>query len=118
MPYTDFNWITDRLAVGGFISEPDDLPFDAVLSLETHSPVALAELVRSGRVDYRWLSIVDGHSWEPRDSIVQRFNEASELIDSWLKEGKCVLVHCHAGVSRSVTAVTWYLMRFADYSWD
>jgi len=118
MAYSDFNWITDRLAVGGFVFESDDLPFDAVLSMETQAPVALRDLVRSGRVDYRWLSIVDGHSWETREVIVRRFNQASELIHDWLGDGKRVLVHCHAGVSRSVTAVTWYLMRYEGYSWD
>jgi protein-tyrosine phosphatase len=118
MAYTDFNWIDDRLAIGAIVSEPEELPFDAILSMETHAPATVAEIVRSGRVDYQWRSIVDGYSWEANDEIVRRFDAAAKQIRSWLESGKRVLVHCTAGVSRSVSAVAWYLMRYEGYSWD
>jgi hypothetical protein len=119
MAYTDYHWIADRLAVGSFVSEPDDdFPFDAVLSLETWAPPAVREIVHSGRVDYRWHSIIDGYSWEGHDEIVRRYNDAAAQIDDWLREGKTVLVHCTAGVSRSVTATVWYLMRYRGLGWD
>lgn len=118
-PYTDYNWITDRLAVGGFIHEAhDDLPFDAILSLETAAPAVLRELVKSGRVDYQWRSIIDRACDEPHDEVVRRFDEAAAQIDRWLRDDKRVLVHCYAGVSRSVTAVVWYLVRYQNLPWD
>lgn len=118
MLYTDFNWIDDRLAVGAIVSEAEELPFDAILSMETHAPATVAEIVRAGRVDYQWRSIVDGYSWEANDEIVRRFDAAAEQIHDWLEAGRRVLVHCTAGVSRSVSAVVWYLMRYEGYSWD
>src|SRR5579872_3416077 len=102
MAYTDYHWISDRLAVGSFVYEPDDeFPFNAVLSLETWAPPALRELVRSAQVDYRWYSIIDGYSWEQHGDIVVRFDAAADQIHDWLSNGCTVLVHCTAGISRS-----------------
>ncbi len=118
MPYTNYNWIRDGLAIGGLVSEPEELPFDAILSMETGAPIVLRELVTSGRIDYQWRSIIDGYCWEEHDEIIRRFDEAAEQLQEWLTGGKRVLVHCVAGVSRSVTAVVWYLMRYEGMSWD
>jgi protein-tyrosine phosphatase len=118
MPYTDYNWIHDRLAIGAMLSEPEDLPFDTILSMETHAPATVRGLVRSGNVEYRWLSIVDGYSWETDEEIVRRFDDAADQLHEWLTDDKRVLVHCTAGVSRSVTAVVWYLIRYKGHSWD
>jgi hypothetical protein len=78
----------------------------------------LRDLVQSGRVDYQWLSINDGICDEEHDEIVRRFDAAAAQIDNWLRSGKRVLVHCFAGVSRAVTAVVWYLVRYHGLSWD
>ncbi|HEX8919309.1 MAG TPA: dual specificity protein phosphatase [Chloroflexota bacterium] len=119
MAYSDFSWISDRLAVGGWVAESyDDLPFDAILSLETKSPLILRELVHSGRHEYRWHSIIDGETDEHNDEIVRRFTKAAEQIHQWIESDKLVLVHCFAGVSRSATAVIWYLVRHRDMTWD
>lgn len=119
MPYTDYNWVVERLAIGGFILEPAEaLPFDAILSMETAAPTFLRDLVRSGHVDYQWRSIIDGICDEENDEIVRRFDDAAAQIHAWLQDGKRVLVHCYAGVSRSVTAVIWYLSRYKNLSWD
>ena len=118
MAYTDYHWIIDRLAIGGFVHESEDLPFDAILSMETAAPTVLRELVRSGRVDYQWRSILDGICDEDHDAIVGRFDDAAAQLDAWLREEKRVLVHCYAGVSRSVTAVIWYLMCHQGHTWD
>jgi hypothetical protein len=117
--YTNFNWITERLAVGGMLEEPDpDLPFEAILSLETHAPATVGAVARNENVTYEWHSIIDGYSHEPDEEIVRRFTQAADRIAALLGEGKRVLVHCTAGVSRSATAVTWYLMRSERLSWD
>jgi hypothetical protein len=119
MAYTDYNWVTDRLAIGGFVREShEDLPFDAILSMETHAPPSLRELVQSGRVDYQWRSILDGICDEEHDEIVRRFDDAADQMHAWLQDDKRVLVHCFAGVSRSVTAVIWYLIRYEGHTWD
>lgn len=39
-----------------------------------------------------------------------------DLVRTWLKEGKNVLVHCKAGVNRSPTVVIAYLVQYHDMS--
>ena len=118
MPYTDFNWVTDRIAVGALVSQHEDFPFDAILSMATEAPPTVRDIVHSGRVDYQWRPIVDGYSWEEHDEIVRRYDAAAAQIDMWQRDGKRVLVHCMAGVSRSATSVVWYLVRYQGYGWD
>lgn len=118
MLYSNYNWINDRIAIGGMVSEPEDLPFDAILSLVTDAPPSVRDLVLSGRVDYQWHSIIDGYSFEENDEIVRRFNAAVDQLHEWLSEGKRVLVHCVAGISRSVTAVVWYLVLYEGMTWE
>ena len=44
--------------------------------------------------------------------LSQHFTEVSEFLEGVEKEGASVLVHCVAGVSRSVTVSVAYLMRW------
>ncbi|KAL5541667.1 hypothetical protein UlMin_009377 [Ulmus minor] len=44
-------------------------------------------------------------------NLRQYFEECFEFIDEGKRAGGCVLVHCFAGISRSVTVVVAYLMR-------
>jgi predicted protein tyrosine phosphatase len=118
MTYTDFHWIDDHVAIGGFVTQSDHLPFDAILSMETHAPPGVRDLVHSETVDYQWRSIIDGIPYEGHEEIVRRFDSAAEQIHQWVESDKRVLVHCFAGVSRSVTAVIWYLMRYRGMTWD
>lgn len=119
MPYENFSWIDGRLAIGAGVREVDgDFPFDAVLSLERYAPVALRELIQSGRIPYVWHPIIDAYAWEDHDAIVRRFDDAAAQIDAWLREGKRVLVHCREGISRSVVAVLRYLTRYEGCGWD
>ncbi|KAI9314209.1 crystal Structrue of A mitogen-activated protein kinase Phosphatase, Skrp1, partial [Dichotomocladium elegans] len=46
----------------------------------------------------------------PEANILVHFPEAIEFIDGALDAGKRILVHCLAGVSRSPTIVSAYLM--------
>jgi hypothetical protein len=119
MAYTNYNWITDCLAIGAFVAQPDgDFPFDAVMSLETWAPPTVRELIQSGSVDYRWFSIIDGYSFENHEEIVKRFDAAVDQIHAWHAQDKRILIHCTAGVSRSVTTVIWYLMRYENFTWE
>ena len=45
------------------------------------------------------------------DLITHEFAKAFEFIDQTIEQGHQILVHCHAGRSRSVTIVAMYLMR-------
>ncbi|HLJ68807.1 MAG TPA: dual specificity protein phosphatase [Chloroflexota bacterium] len=118
MPYTNFSWILERLAVGGIVSDARGLPFEYIVSLETWAPLALRDAVVSGSVEYYWCPIGDDYCWEDQEAIVRRFDEAAAHIDRGLETGGSVLVHCASGVSRSVTAVAWYLMRYRGHTWD
>ncbi len=43
------------------------------------------------------------------------FESAAAFIHVHLSNGKGVLIHCHAGVSRSVTLLVYYMMRHRGY---
>lgn len=51
-----------------------------------------------------------------REPIELFWPEATEFIHSWLQQGKPVLVHCRAGVSRSGSTVLAYLVAQRGYS--
>ncbi|XP_068687513.1 dual specificity protein phosphatase 10-like [Montipora foliosa] len=46
-----------------------------------------------------------------QEDIEQHFDEAIQFIDKARDQGSGVLVHCHAGVSRSATVTVAYIMR-------
>ncbi|KAJ3194347.1 hypothetical protein HDU67_004778 [Dinochytrium kinnereticum] len=48
----------------------------------------------------------------PREPIRKLFEETCGIIERARERGEAVLVHCHAGVSRSATIVLAYLVRF------
>ncbi|KAJ2956765.1 hypothetical protein NQZ79_g7437 [Umbelopsis isabellina] len=58
-------------------------------------------------IDNKIIVILDA----PQQNIVQYFDETFEYIHGILESGERVLVHCVAGVSRSATIITAYLMR-------
>ncbi len=48
---------------------------------------------------------------DPKEHISVYFNQTYVFIKRAMEQKKPLLVHCHAGVSRSVTIVCYYLMR-------
>ncbi|CAK8563552.1 unnamed protein product [Lathyrus sativus] len=49
-------------------------------------------------------------------NLTQYFDGCFEFIDEAKKNGGCVLVHCYAGRSRSVTIIVAYLMKYRGMS--
>ena len=60
---------------------------------------------------YKYIKIED----YPEAQILPHFETAFEFINEGMQSG-CVLVHCNAGVSRSVTVVVAYLMKTKNMS--
>jgi hypothetical protein len=48
---------------------------------------------------------------EPNTNLAKHFDKVHAFIDERLSAGENVLVHCHAGISRSVSMVISYLMK-------
>lgn len=66
--------------------------------------------VEKGKI-YR-LGLDDSHI----DDIYTYFDILSALIITSLKENKKVLVHCHAGISRSVSIILAFFIKYANMS--
>jgi atypical dual specificity phosphatase len=98
------DWITDHIAIGNFVdAQSDRLPdqVEAVLCLrEGCSCEARTD------VDALHIPLLDGPG-NSREDVA----EAIRFIDEVVTAGDRILVHCHAGRSRSVIVVAKYLMR-------
>jgi len=55
------------------------------------------------------------HDDEPDEAIRLSFAESAAFIESQILAGRNVLVHCHAGRSRSVTLTIYYMMRYRHF---
>jgi len=64
-------------------------------------------------ITHRYMYIVDAL----HGSLLPLLPEAFEFIETGLKNGTGVLVHCMAGVSRSASVVIGYLMKSEKKSW-
>ncbi|XP_041454824.1 dual specificity protein phosphatase 22-like [Lytechinus variegatus] len=54
----------------------------------------------------------------PGQNLIQFFGESNNFIHKCRLEGGNVLIHCLAGVSRSVTLTVAYMMTVTDYKWE
>ena len=104
----DYDFITDRLAVGNVASRAES-GFVAVVSLlatapwdEQHGAPAVPDGVPVHMIDIR-----DGEH-----GLDKHLGGACDFITDHITRG-CVLVHCGAGLSRSVSVVAAYLCRYA-----
>ena len=96
------DWITDQIAIGNFADARElSAAIDAVLCLK-HGCCDDRE-----DVDAICIPLVDG-SGNSRIAVREAITYIHEVIVS----GRRILVHCHAGRSRSVVVVARYLMEY------
>lgn len=103
----DFTWITDSIAVGNQAAAHDsDLRasegFLGVVSLDGSIDWDLAEA--KGYDDFYGLRLIDGPGNSEQDLL-----QALTALVQMVEDSAPVLVHCHAGRSRSVSLVACYL---------
>lgn len=105
-----FHWITPTLAVGDFYAAtPPDCwnHFEAILNLsESEHPATKATKKASDH--YLWLPFVDGDAVGFADNLEEALDFLHDCDD------KTRLVHCAAGVSRSVSTALAYLCERQD----
>ena len=63
---------------------------------------------------YKQIAVEDSHEV----NMLQHLPEAFAFIEDAKMCGEKVLVHCHAGMSRSVTVILAYLMKFYEHTLD
>lgn len=80
----------------------------AVLTIVTEpKPVNIINYYNKNNIDFLYLYLND----LPDEDISQFFDKSYDFIDNHIKKGHNVLVHCMAGVSRSVTLVLNFIIR-------
>ena len=62
------------------------------------------------------LNIHDNLSQETHNRILDNISDIKDLIDYYLRSGKGVLIHCHAGMQRAATITACYLMYRYSYT--
>ena len=65
-------------------------------------------------LNYKQIAVEDSHDV----NMIQHLPEAFGFIERARLSGERVLVHCHAGMSRSVTVILAYLMKFVNHTLD
>lgn len=101
------DWITAQIAIGNYLDSaalPADI--DAVLCLRENC----CNEARTDK-DVLCIPLVDGAGNDPRQVA-----EAVRFIADVCDAGEKVLVHCHAGRSRSVAVVARYLVEHQGMS--
>jgi protein-tyrosine phosphatase len=101
------DWITPQVAIGNYL-DANALPadIDALLCLREDC----CDEARTD-VDVLCIPLVDGAGNDPH-----RIAEAVRFIADVCEAGDKVLVHCHAGRSRSVVVVARYLVEHQGMS--
>lgn len=108
------DWITENVAIGNHIDAHDSAlrtehGFLSVISVD--GSMTKEKALNLGYDDWVCTSLFDGHG----NDVVAFRKLVQDLID--MVEGSPpVLVHCHAGRSRSVTVVAGYLVKTRGWS--
>jgi len=96
------DWVTKQIAIGNYLDAKNASPaeVDAILCLR---PDCCDE--NDAAFDILCVPLSDGAGNNQRF-----FDEALAFLDDVVSRGEKILVHCHAGRSRSVCIVARYLM--------
>ena len=105
--------ISDQIYVGSYgdASSEQFLSDRGITHVITCADEFPSSIIRSG---YR-IPIVDDLADEKTKKY---FLEAASVLDRWVCEGKKTIVHCFAGMSRSVSVVITYFMVYKGWSFD
>lgn len=108
----DLNWILpQRLAVGNMDSVADE---QWLRDNHIKGIVAVREVLTRSPEVYRRLGIAVLHipvADASDTNLGKYFPAVYRFMDPLVARGQAVVVHCYAGISRSTTLVTSYLMR-------
>jgi protein-tyrosine phosphatase len=96
------DWVTKQIAIGNYLDAKNASPaeIDAILCLR---PDCCDE--NNDSFDILCIPLTDGAGNNRRF-----FDEAIDFLDDVVSRGEKILVHCHAGRSRSVCIVARYFM--------
>ena len=94
------DWITNNIAIGNYVdAQNPDLRVDFILCLKPDCCFDRSD------IETACIPLIDGAGNNPA-----LLRKALSELDQAVADGMKVLVHCHAGRSRSVSVVARYLM--------
>jgi protein tyrosine phosphatase (PTP) superfamily phosphohydrolase (DUF442 family) len=100
------NWITDQIAIGNYI---DATEYTAVKRAGFKSILCLDCTIFARDIEGIPRHVV--HLTDEPCNQYENFLHAVETLERLIQKSSPVLVHCHAGRSRSVVVVAAYFMR-------
>ena len=106
----NYNWVLkDRLALGDAESASDiaTLRKNRIQAIITARNTLSRDDYGKHKIDILHLPLSDHHN----SNIGKYFVPMWDFVERHMKQGHRVLIHCKAGISRSVTLVLAYLMR-------
>jgi predicted protein tyrosine phosphatase len=95
-----FDWVTQNLAIGSSDVSKDKLKKEGITAV-----LSVGAKLDCADFECKYLDVLDKHAPNEKELL-----DALSWIKQKIKQGKKVFVHCHAGMGRSVTVVTAYLI--------
>lgn len=114
--FDDLSQITPSIFISGFTcaSNQNNLDNNNIKYIINCTNTVSNYFENNSSLTYLRIPIDDTYN----QHIEQYFDMTYNTIEQAIKENKNVLVHCHAGVSRSVTIVIAYLMRKNNLTYE
>jgi protein-tyrosine phosphatase len=116
------SYIDENIYIGTYLDSNNELflrerGITCILNCADEFPNPPSFFLLPGNAKYEWyrVPIVD----DVADELTEdRLREGAAKIKEWISDGKKVLVHCHAGISRAVSTVMTYYMVYKGWSYD
>ena len=111
--------ITESIWIGSY----DDVCNDELLNERQITHILCCGEELDLRAGYPYSRDRIGHKIPLEDNVadentVARFLEGAAKLNEWVSQGRRVIVHCMAGMSRSVSVVITYLMYYKGWSYQ